>query len=287
MENKLAFTVPDHCDGMTALTFLKKQCGVSTRMITHLKREKDGILRNGTLLKTIDILKTGDRVVLKIPKDNSSIVPVKGKLDIVYEDDYILAVNKPPQMPVHPTKVHQLNTLANTVAFYAQSKGETYTFRAVNRLDKDTSGIVLIAKNAYTASNLNKSVSKVYYCVCSGIITEKLTVSKPIAIKEGHTIQRTVTADGKSAVTHIEPVKIGDDYTLLRVILETGRTHQIRCHLSSIGHPLLGDDMYGGSLDKINRQALHCKTVTFIHPITKITVELKTPLPDDFKRIID
>lgn len=286
MENKLKFIVSDECNNMTALTFLKKQCNVSSRMITRLKREKNGILRNGKLLRTIDLLQGGDEVVLNLPVDKSQIVPVKGQLEILYEDEHILAVNKPYNMPVHPTKIHQLDTLANIVAGYSEEKSEHYTFRAINRLDKDTSGIVLIAKDSYSAAKLFKGIEKTYYAVCQGIINQKGTVNMPIKVKEGHTIERCVSSDGKPSVTHYKPLMWGNNHTLLELKLETGRTHQIRCHMSSISHPLAGDDMYGGSLEFIKRQALHCGKVEFNHPVTNKQIIIKSEIPEDFLNIL-
>lgn len=286
MQDKLEFIVSEQFNNMDALTFLKKECKVSSRMITRLKREKDGILRNGKLLRTIDILNTNDLVTLNFPQDKNEIVPIENTLEILYEDEHIIAVNKPYNMPVHPTKIHQLDTLANAIVYYANSKGENYTFRAINRLDKDTSGVVVIAKNSYSATRLFKSLNKIYFAVCEGEISEKGTINKPIKVKEGHTIQRCVAPEGKPSVTHYIPKENSNNHTLLEIILETGRTHQIRCHFSSIGHPLAGDDMYGGSLEFSNRQCLHCKTVTFTHPVTDEVITIDSNLPEDFYNVL-
>lgn len=287
MENKLTFIVPEKCNGINAETFLRKECNVSSRMITRLKREKDGILRNGKLLRTIDNLLTGDKVVLNLPKDKNEIKPVQGELEILFEDDSILAVNKPSDMPVHPTKIHQEDTLANIVKYYSLKRGENYTFRAINRLDKDTSGIVIIAKNSYSATKLSKVLDKTYYAVCFGTISKAGTINVPIKVKEGHTIERCVSPDGKPCVTHYKPIKQGNNHTLLEIKLETGRTHQIRCHFSSIDHPLAGDDMYGGSLEFISRQALHCGKIELIHPITNEKAEIVSEIPKEFYDILN
>lgn len=283
---KLIFIVPEDCDGMKARTFLRKRCNVSARIITLLKREKSGILRNGENLRTVDYLNSGDKIVLNLPQDKNEITPIKGDLKIVYEDEYIIAVDKPSDMPVHPTKVHQEDTLANILKYIQDQKGESYTFRAVNRLDKDTSGIVIIAKDKYTATALQNDVNKTYLAVCEGVIESAGTIDKPVALLDSHTVQRTVSDEGKPAVTHYTPVKSDEKHTLLALTLETGRTHQIRCHMSSIGHPLAGDDMYGGSLEFINRQALHCARVDFVHPITKDEIIINSELPEDIKKII-
>ncbi len=281
MENSLKFTVPERCDGMNVKSFLKKECDVSSRIITQLKGEKDGILRNGEKIRTIDILKAGDSLTLNLSGGLCSIKPVRGNLDILFEDDYLLCINKSPKIPVHPTKIYQDNTLGNYISLYMRERGESYVFRPVNRLDKDTSGIVIIAKNSYAATFLAKHNEKKYYCICKGDIAQDGVVDAPIGLKPGHTVERAVIKEGKRAVTHYRPIKRFGDTTLLEVWLETGRTHQIRCHLSYIGHPLEGDDMYGGSLKRISRQALHCKSIRFTHPVSKESITLDSPLPAD------
>lgn len=287
MERKqLIFVVPPECDNMNANVFLKKHCKVSARMITRLKREKNGIIRDNKILRTIDTVFRGDKIILNLPEDKNSIVPVKGDLTVLYEDEYIIAVDKPPNMPVHPTKIHQLDTLANHLVYMQKEKGESYTFRAINRLDKDTSGVVVIAKDRYTASFLFGNLDKTYVAVCEGIITGSGTIDKGIKLLDGHTIQRTTADDGARSVTHYKAIKNINNHTLLEIKLETGHTHQIRCHFSSIGHPLAGDDMYGGSTKLIKRQALHCNEVIFTHPITKEIMKIKSPLPYDIQNLV-
>lgn len=288
MERKeLIFTVPLECDGMNANVFLKKHCKVSARMITRLKREKEGIIRDDKILRTIDTVSAGDKIILNMPSDENEIVPIKGELNILFEDEYIIALDKSSNTPVHPTRIHQTDTLANFLAYRQKKKGGNFTFRAINRLDKDTSGIVVVAKDRYTANLLFKNMKKTYAAVCEGIIEEKGTIDKPIKLLEGHTIQRTTAPDGQPSITHYEPVIHTDKHTLLSIVLETGHTHQIRCHFSSIGYPLAGDDMYGGSLEFISRQALHCDSVSFVHPITGKVIEIKSELPDDVQRLIN
>lgn len=281
----LIFTVPNEYDNVNAKTFLRKHCGVSARMIARLKREKNGILRDKKILKTIDILNAGDIVVLNLPEDKNEIAPVKGDLKILFEDEYIIVIDKPDGVAVHPTKIHQKDTVANFLAYRQKQLGESYTFRAVNRLDKDTSGIVVVAKDRYTASNLFKTINKKYIAVCEGIIENFGTIDKPIKILEGHTIQRVCADDGIKSVTHYKPISVYKNHTMLEITLETGHTHQIRCHFSSIGHPLAGDDMYGGSLEFIKRQALHCAFVGFIHPVTKEKIDISSKLPKDIEKL--
>lgn len=280
-EKTITFVVPPECDNTDVKTFLRRRCGISARTLSKLKRTSMGITRNGELLKTTHTLHTGDVVVLAMPDDVNEITPIKGELDILYEDEYIIVVNKPPLMPVHPTKIHQEDTLANILTYYMQSKEEHYTFRAINRLDRDTSGCLLIAKDRYCAHALPTSVKKEYVAVCEGEIKENGTVNRPIKVMEGRSIQRIVSDDGAPSVTHYYPVFYKNNHTLTRFLLETGRTHQIRCHMSSIGHPLAGDDMYGGSLEFITRQALHCFKVSFTHPISKKEIEIISQLPYD------
>ena len=287
MERKrVEFSVPLECDGMNANVFLRKHCNVSARMITRLKREKNGIIRDNQILRTIDTVHFGDKVILNMPVDKNEIIAVQGKLDILFEDENIIIIDKPYNMPVHPTKIHQTDTLANYLVYMQQQNNECYTFRAINRLDKDTSGIVVIAKDRYTASNLFGTLNKTYFAVCEGLIFGCGTIDKPIKLLEGHTIQRTTAEDGANAVTHYKALEHSKHHTLLEINLETGRTHQIRCHFSSINHPLAGDDMYGGSLNFINRQALHCDSVNFIHPISKRKITVNSNLPNDIQNIL-
>ncbi len=283
---KLEFIVPENLDNISVNTFLRKECNVSARIIAQLKREKDGILRDNKKIKTIDKLNAGDKVVLNLPDEENNISAVKGELNILYEDDFIIAFDKPFGMPVHPTKVHQTDTLANFHSYRLKQLGENYKFRALNRLDKDTSGIVIAAKDKYTASYLFNRIDKTYIAVCEGIIEKPGTIDKPIKIKEGHTIQRICADDGQKSVTHYIPICSNNNHTLLKIKLETGRTHQIRTHFSYIGHSLAGDDMYGGSLKYIKRQALHCEEVSFIHPFTKKKVVIKSEIPEDIIGII-
>lgn len=283
----LNFTVPAQYDNTQAKWFLRNYCNISVRLITALKLVPLGISRNGELLRVIDTVYESDIIQIKLPEDNNEIEPVDIPLDICYEDDHIIVLNKPPYMPVHPTHGHIDDTLANGVAFYLNNKNESFSFRAINRIDRDTTGLVLVAKHSYAASNLVKNVQKKYVAVCEGEILNSGTVDAKISLLPGHTIQRTAgTSDGVTAITHYKPILTKNRHTLVEFNLETGRTHQIRVHMSHINHPLAGDDMYGGSLEYIKRQALHCKTIIFLHPVTHKEITVTTDLPDDMQKII-
>lgn len=271
---------------MSARNFLRRICGLTARSMTVLKYAEGGISRGGELLRSCDTVHAGDVIELCLPPDDNDVEPVAGTLDILFEDEHLLIVNKPPHMPVHPTKVHQTDTLANIVTYYQTAKGERYAFRALNRIDKDTSGCVIIAKDRLCYAIVLPTISKEYIAVCEGIIDTAGTVDAPIALQDGSKIKRCIRSDGQRAVTHYEPVYNSLRHTVLRVRLETGRTHQIRCHMSGIGHPLAGDDLYGGSRELIGRQALHCGSVILIHPVTKESMYIKAGIPSDMTELM-
>ena len=281
----LDFIVPIEYDNHICKEFLKQYCKISSRLITRLVRTEMGISRDNQLLRTIDKVYVGDKVTVTLPSDSNEIIPTKGQLNVIYEDDYILVVDKPPLMPVHPTKNHQTDTLANIVRYYSLNKNEDYTFRAINRIDRDTSGLVVIAKNRFVANKI-KSLYKEYTAVCCGNIVEDGTVNKNIKLKEDSKMVRKVSEDGAKAITHYKILAKSKSYTEILCTLETGRTHQIRCHMSYLGYPLAGDDLYGGSLAHISRQALHCSKVIFTHPISEKEVILQSNIPFDIKSLL-
>ena len=288
MPEKLEFFVEQQHNGMQAKRYLKQVHGVSTRLITKLKNTPDGILMDGKLLRAVDPVEAGSTITLNLPEEESEYIEsVIGELDIVYEDEFILAVNKPPFMPVHPVKQHQADTLANIVMYHAEQRGESYVFRAHNRLDRDTSGIVTIAKDKFTINRLKGSVKKTYFALVHGRIDDSGSVIKPIGLLDDSKIVRHVLDEGTPAITHYKPIRYNDSASFLCLNLETGKTHQIRCHMSSLGHPLVGDDLYGGKRDYINRQALHCGIVEFTHPVTNEKITLKADLPEDIKSAVD
>ena len=281
----MKFVVEKELDGISVHNFLKRHCHVSSRLLAKLKRTQNGITANGEHIRSIDILHFGDTVEIQMPEDENEIVPVNHPVEIVYEDDEVVIFNKPPFMPVHPVKEHQLDTLANYAVYYAHSKGGNYAFRAVNRLDKDTSGLVLTAKSSFSMTYLTSRVKKVYVALCEGELSGSGTIDSPIRLKEGHTIQREVGEGGIKAMTHYRAVKTMYGHTYVEFTLETGRTHQIRVHMASIGHSLAGDDMYGGSRKYFDRQCLHCAELQFMHPVTHEIITVRKE-PDDWFEIL-
>lgn len=222
-------------------------------------------------------------------EDNSNIVPTKMDLNIIFEDDWLLVVNKPAGIAIHPSVLHYSDSLCNGIRFYFDKIGLKKKIRPVNRLDLNTSGLVVFAKCEYIQECLinqmkNNQFKKEYLAVCDGIFNEKSgTINLPIARKENSIIERCISENGQTAITHYEVLKEFDNYSLVKCSLETGRTHQIRVHMSAIGHPLLGDTLYGSISDLINRQALHCYNLQFIHPVYNNDLNFFGDLPNDFK----
>jgi len=263
--------------------FLINKEGVSKRFLSKLKRTENGITRNGLLIRTVDMVYKGDVIVLKT-EDESFLEP-NPDLDvrIAFENESLVVFDKPVGMPVHPSIKHQGDTLGN---FFA-AKYPKLTFRPVNRLDRDTSGLCLAAKNPYAAVTLQNSVKKVYYAVAEGKTEDYGTIDLPIAREKESIIKRTVRSDGQQAVTHFRAIDRNEKYTLLEINLETGRTHQIRVHSAYLGCPLMGDDMYGGRIDEITRHALHSCYISFTHPVTNARIELFSDMPEDMKKLIE
>lgn len=282
----------EHYDNV--LHVLKEQFFLSDRLITKLKKANK-IYLNSLPTYTKKSVTVGDTVsvLIDFEEDNSNIVASNIPLNIIYEDDYLLVLNKPANIAIHPSILHFYNSLSNGVKFYFDKLGLKKKIRIVNRLDRNTSGIVIFAKNEYIQECLIKQMKtnefkKEYLAIAKGILESKSgTLNFPIARKEGSIIERTVSSDGDSAITHYDVVKEFNNLSLVHIVLETGRTHQIRVHFSHIGHPILGDTLYGSPSELINRQALHSYKLTFIHPVTKKVVSLEAPLPNDIKNIIN
>ena len=256
--------------------------GVSGSLLKKLKNSESGILKNGAHARAIDCVSAGDTLTINI--ENSGKAPEKSetKINILYEDEDIIAADKPANMPVHESRNHRGDTLSNAVAGNCPG-----AFRAIYRLDRDTSGIVLIAKNELAAAKLAGKVKKYYYAVACGIIEGGGTIDKPIKRERESIIKRCAARDGERAVTHYEALAHNAKYTLLKLELETGRTHQIRVHLAHIGFPLAGDDLYGGSTKDIKRQALHCRDIYFTHPVSGKRIHIFSEFPQDIKKLTE
>ncbi len=276
---KLTFTVD--VDSALLKNFLRGREGVSRRLLTALKRREGGITCNGKPARTVDTVRRGDVIVLTLEDDKQLEANPSLSVPIAYESGDIIVFDKPSGMPVHPSIKHQGDTLGN---FFAALYPDL-TFRPVNRLDRDTSGLCIVAKNAHAANLLQGKCRKVYYAAVHGTTDEIGTIDAPIARQQESIILRCVRADGQPSVTHYKRLKHNRKYSLAEVRLETGRTHQIRVHFAHIGHSLAGDDMYGGSRDDISRQALHCGSLNFTEPLTNKTITVNSPLPDDMAEL--
>lgn len=279
---EIEFKITEKYNGRQIREFLK-DFGISSALLTKLKQTENGIIKNGSFAKAIDAVSTGDTLKIRIESNGHMPKPKAMSIEIVYEDEDIIVLNKPPFLPVHESRNHIGDTLSNFVAYHSC---EDTAFRAVFRLDRDTSGLVLIAKHELAASKLSGKIDKDYYAVAGGIISEAGTVDKPIARCGYSIIKRKTDDSGERAVTHYYPISSKDGNTLLRFKLDTGRTHQIRVHMQSIGHPLLGDSLYGGDCSVMNRQALHCRDIYFIHPVTGKKMHISSDFPNDIKGVI-
>lgn len=286
MGRVISYTIPEEYDGKKVIAYLRGEARISSRLLKALKRIENGITLNGNHTRTIDILHTDDTLQIDLPCPESEIEPVEFPLEILYEDDDLLIVNKDPFIACHPTHNHQGDTLANAVAFHLQQKGKHSIFRAVGRLDKGTSGIVICALNKHAAAHIPKTVSKEYVAVVSGKLEPTGTIEAPIYRPDPMKTIRAVGEGGDRAVTHWEVIKQNETTTLARIKLETGRTHQIRVHFSSLGMPLVGDSLYGEDPMSIGHQLLHCERVSFTHPITGEAMTITAPMPEDMLRVV-
>ena len=289
---KLSYTVKQNDSYINVLDVLKNEFLLSARLITKLK-QSNNIFFNEEITYTKKLVCANDvvSVLIDFVEDNSNIVATNIPLDIIYEDEYLLAINKPANMPVHPSMLHYEETLSKAVKYYFDTLNLKRKIRIVNRLDKDTSGIVIFAKNEYIQECLikqmkTKELKKEYLAIVTGYLQKKSdTLCFPISRKEGSIIERTVNPNGDIAITHYNILKEQNNLSLVHVFLETGRTHQIRVHFSHINHPILGDTLYGTPSPLINRQALHSYKITLLHPISKQILTLEAPIPNDMKFI--
>lgn len=288
MDRIFHYQITENEQGTTVLDFLRKK-GFSRHILSSMKADKEALTRNSQRIGGREQLLAGDhfRVRLLETVDSDGIVPVSMPLSILYEDEDILVINKPADMPVHPSIGNYTNTLANGVAAYLDAKDEHSPFRCINRLDRDTSGALILAKNAFSAAVLstqmrNRQIRRTYLAVVEGITPPNGTISAPISRVDDSVIERHVDfLHGEPAVTHYERLETKNEYSLLEIHLETGRTHQIRVHMGYIGHPLPADYLYHPEYDCFKRQPLHSLQLEFRHPVTDKSMCLLAPVPED------
>ena len=272
---------------------LKQEFNISARLQHKLIREKH-VLLNGKIIDTRSSIVLNDVITINLNfnEESENIISTQIPLNIIYEDECFLILNKPAGIAVHPSILHYTDSLANGVKFYFESIGLKRKIRPINRLDLNTSGIIIFAKNEYVQECLikqmqNSTFQKYYIAFVEGTFTDKEgTINLPIARKENSIIERCIDKNGQTAITDYKVLSEYNNFSIVECHLQTGRTHQIRVHMSATNHPLLGDTLYGNSSDLINRQALHCYKVSFIHPITKQSLTFNCDLPNDMNSIL-
>ena len=288
---KLKYEIKEKDIDKSINNILTNELNISTRLLTKLiKNEKISI--HNHKCDTRNIANLGDiiEINLDIPEDNSNIIATQMKLDIIYEDEWMIVVNKPARMPIHPSRLHYTDSLSNGIKFYFDSIGLAKKIRPVNRLDLGTSGLVIFAKceyiqEAFVQQMSDKTFQKEYLCFVDGILKQKIgSINLPIARKNGSIIERCIDKNnGHPSITHYEVIREFQNYSLVQCKLETGRTHQIRVHMQAIGHPIIGDTLYGNKAPFIDRQALHSYQIQCIHPVTKEKLNFIAELPKDMK----
>lgn len=294
MERIITYTIDNASTGLRIEQYLRRR-GYSYQNLARLKKMRESILLNGawtymrTAVKDDDIL----TVHIQEPESSPNIPPVKLPLDIVYEDEDIVVVNKPAGMPVHPSLNNYENSLANGLMYYYQEQGKPFIFRCTNRLDRDTSGLTVVAKHMVSSSILSSmgmrhEITREYLAIVRGALKpSEGTIDAPIGRTGSSLIERKIDFEnGERAVTHYRVVEEQNGHSLVSLILETGRTHQIRVHMKYIGHPLVGDYLYNPDMEYIDRQALHSHRLSFTHPVTGEKMEFTAPLPADMRKIL-
>lgn len=293
MERILNYHITEDADSLRTEQYLRRR-GFSYQNLTQLKKMPESILINGVWSYMRTPLHSGDILTVHIRETESSpnIPPVELPLDIVYEDEDIVVVNKPAGMPVHPSLNNYRNSLANALMYYYQQQGKPFIFRCTNRLDRDTSGLTVIAKHMVSSSILSSmtarhEIEREYLAVVRGsVVPSSGTIDAPIGRTGSSLIERKIDFEhGERAVTHYHVVKEANGHSLVSLILETGRTHQIRVHMKYIGFPLVGDYLYNPDMEYIQRQALHSCRLSFQHPITGKHMKFTADLPEDMSRI--
>ena len=294
MNRILTYPITESDSGCTIEHFLRGK-GYSSQCIKELKKMPQSILIDGQWQYMKHILQSGETLTVHVQEEASSekIPPVELPLDIVYEDEDILVVNKPADMPIHPSLNNYYNSLANALAWYFEQQNKPFVFRCINRLDRDTSGLTIIAKHMLSAGILSaqvaeRAIHREYLAIVRGEITPAQgTIDAPIGRKGDSIIERVVDYEkGERAVTHYQLTEYKNGHSLLSIHLETGRTHQIRVHMKHIGFPLIGDYLYNPDMEYMQRQALHSHRLQFTHPITGEAMDFTAPLPKDMLQLL-
>ncbi len=284
---RFTYIVPTAYDGDTMQNFLRRHAGLSWRMVVKLKRVEGGMTADGRPMRSIDPVQAGQTVTVQMPQDAVKIEGAAMPLSVIYEDEHLLVVDKPPYLAVHPSAGKPEPTLANGVVGYFEQKGTPLSFRPVNRLDRNTSGLLLAAKSPHVAYALAQKPQKIYLAVVLGRLVGEGTIRQPIRVKESCTITREVGEGGKDSITHWKSLTTDGEVSLVRVVIETGRTHQIRVHMAWLGYPLAGDTMYGTDETVLPRHGLHCARMEFTHPVTQEEIALTCPLPTDMRALLE
>lgn len=294
MNRIIEYQITDKNNGMRIDSFLREK-GYSSQNLTDIKKMPKSILVNGIHYYMRQTLKEGDllQVVICETQSSEKIPPINLPLDIIYEDEDLLVINKPAGMPIHPSMKNYTNTLANGLAYYFEKQNKPFIFRCNNRLDRDTSGLTLVSKHLVSANILStmgakREIHREYLAIVEGrVMPPNGVIDAPIARKPDSIMERMVDLKkGERAVTHYEVVRYTTDYSLVRLHLETGRTHQIRVHMKYLGYPLIGDFLYNPNTKDINRQALHSYKLIFKHPITGKEMSFIAPLPKDMECVM-
>lgn len=293
-ENKIVFTVDEKDEGLKLRYYLQRVQRLSGRLIKGAALS-GRIEINNKRVKLNHIVKSGESISINlVKKESQNVEPEKMDIEVVYEDDDLIVVNKRPGIVVHPTRSYPSGTLANGLMYYFKEKGEDCIVRLVSRLDMDTSGLIIVGKNQFAHMALARDMKteefeKSYIAVIHGKMEKSEgTIDLPIYRQEGEDIRRIIDERGQKSITHYKVIKDLKNDQLLKLTLETGRTHQIRVHLSYLGHPIYGDTLYGKEDDSmyINRQALHAYRLKFPHPRGNKILELETDIPEDISKLI-
>ena len=294
MNRNIDYIIDEDSAGLRVEQFLRRK-RYSGQNLSEIKRMPKSILVNGVHYYMRQELSNGDHLQVRIceTKNSEKIPPTNLPLDIIYEDEDILVLNKPAGMPIHPSLNNYTNSMANALAYYFQSQGKPFIFRCCNRLDRDTSGLTIVSKHLVSGSILSdmtkyREVHREYLAIARGSVTpSEGTIQAPLGRKEGTIIERTVDWEhGEDAVTHYKVVKEANGHSLVSLRLETGRTHQIRIHMKYLGYPLIGDYLYNPDMEYMTRQALHSHHMEFTHPITGAHMSFTAPLPEDMARVM-